>query len=276
MPPVAHDDAHSGAHAAPEPPAETDTEIGEFEEIGAWTLNDEASARDAARTGQAPNAPDAHAPDIARAESPPEPEDPETVPTDELARQRRRAGPAVSAHADNDGIAPTIAEKRRVRAYLAGSAERPSLPAALDETAADRFAGKPDRDPFALACRSPAGAAAAHRLTHTALDAFEDEHRETPRADLLTRFLDEWRTLRRGLLRKIFAVVVPLEVQDDRARRAGRLAGAILDSAARRPDRHAVRDAAPLRVLEKPAAKPEPTPDTTPALQRPSGPDFSM
>ena len=233
--PVAHDDAHSGAHAAPEPPAETDTEIGEFEEIGAWTLNDEASARDAARTGQAPNAPDAHAPDQGRdrgpltpdtapAESPRETEDPETVPTDEIAQQRRRAGPAVNAHAANNGRAPADDERARAMQYLKGGynpdgTPRPALGSAVDQCARAAFVGQTlAADPLAQACASTAAAAEARRMTVASVETFKRQH--PPQRGIISA-LEEWRrTLRPGLMKKILTVIVPLEVQHNRRRRS--------------------------------------------------------
>ena len=60
------------------------------------------------------------------------------MPTDEIATARRRAGPAVSAHADNHGREPTAQEKAEAVRYLAGGKNadgtaRPALGSAIDQ-----------------------------------------------------------------------------------------------------------------------------------------------
>ena len=283
--------AHFAAQNAPspteDPPVPVRTGFGDVADIATHS-----AARDTGRDAPSPSEATPMPPDddhplrpILDEQEQEQRQENEQMPDNDIAKARRRRGPDVEAHADTHDIESTPAEKRRARAYLAGSNERPSLPAALDETVAARLSGEPEREElFAFACRSPDGAATANRLTHATVDAFEDEHRDTPRANLLTLFLDQWKTLRRSLLRKIVSAVVPLDIQFERNQRAGRFASAIRDSAARRPDRDAVR-VQPIRkpakppdpdFSMKPAAKPSsPASDTAPA-QHPSGPDVSM
>ena len=161
--------------------------------------------------------------DTAPAESPREAEESKTVPPDEIARQRRRAGPAVSAHAANHGRAPTAQETNRAVEYLKGGhhpdgTPRPALGAAVDQCARAAFVGQPlATDPLAEACASTAAAAEARRMTVASVETFKRQH--PPQRGIISA-LEEWRrTLRPGLMRKILTVIVPLEVQHNRRRR---------------------------------------------------------
>ena len=163
-----------------------------------------------------------HAPDTAPAESPREPEETETMPPDEIARQRRRAGAAVSAHAANHGRAPTAQEKNQAVEYLKGGygkdgTPRPALGSAVDQCARAAFVGQPlAADPLAEACASTAAAAEARRMTIASVETFKREH--PPQRGIISA-LEEWRrTLRPGLMKRILTVVVPLEVQHNRRR----------------------------------------------------------
>ena len=165
-------------------------------------------------------------PDTAPAQSPREAEETETMPTDatdQIARQRWRAGPAVSVHADTHGIETTSDEQERAVQYLKGAydpdgTERPALGAAVDQCARAALVGKPlAADPLAEACASTAAAAEARRMTEQSVEDFKRDH--PPQRGIISA-LEEWRrTLRPGLMKKILTVIVPLEVQHNRRRR---------------------------------------------------------
>ena len=184
-----------------------------------------------------PSPPDAHAlapdqhrdrepltPDTAPAESPRESKETKTMPPDEIAQQRRRAGPAVSGHTANDGRAPTAQETDRAVQFLKGGygqdgTPRPALGSAIDQVARAVLVGEPlAADPLAEACASTAAAAAARRMTVASVETFKREH--PPQRGIISA-LEEWRrTLRPGVLKQILTVIVPLEVQHNRRHRS--------------------------------------------------------
>ena len=140
----------------------------------------------------------------------------------EIAQQRRRAGPAVSAHAANHGTAPTSDELERAMQHLKGGygqdgTPRPALGSAVDQCARAAFVGQPlAADPLAAACASTAAAAEARRMTVASVQEFKREH--PPQRGIISA-LEQWRrTLRPGLMKRILSVIVPLEVQHNRRR----------------------------------------------------------
>ena len=195
--------------------------------LEAFLQQDQPGAPDSPSLDQG-NEPDPEPEQTDHAREPPraESKDSETEPLDETARQRRRAGARVAAHADNAGIPPTAQESTRAQLYLAGGYEpdlapRPSLDRAIDQCARARLVGEPLAvDPLAQACASTAGANTARRMTEASVDGFKREH--PPQGSILSA-LEQWRrTLKPGLVKRILTVIVPLEVQHarDQARRA--------------------------------------------------------
>ena len=240
-----------------EAPPQTTSETGSKNFYQLWLEEAErdAQAQDAnARTREPP-----------RAES--RDRDTETQPVDEVARARRRSGPAIAAHADNHGVAPTTEKRERAMRYLDGGknaddTQRPSLGSALDRCAQARLAGETLKDnPFNSATRSPAGADTARRMTEESVDNFKAD-------SILRRFVDWQRSLRSRILNQILEAIPPAEVQqardDDKRERSERRAAEEIRRASQRKVREATKairdpkeptkDQAP----EAPARKPDP------------------
>ena len=237
-----------------EAPPQTTSETGSKSFYQLWLEEAErdAQAQDAnARTREPP-----------RAES--RDRDTETQPVDEVARARRRSGPAIAAHADNHGVAPTTEERERAMRYLDGGknaddTQRPSLGSALDRCAQARLAGETLKDnPFNSATRSPAGADTARRMTEESIDNFKAD-------SILRRFVDWQRSLRSRILNQILEAITPAEVQqardDDKRERADRRVAEELRRASQRAVRKATKaigePSAPA-TDQAPARKPDP------------------
>ena len=143
----------------------------------------------------------------------------------DIAKARRRRGPAVSAHADIHGVEPTADESRAALKHLAGDQARPGLDDVVHRFAVACLngtgpgpAGEDDLvSQLANSVRSPQSARAAARLTLRVLDQI--------RTELRTRIaaIARWRELAPQLLDRIRQAIVPLEIQhrrDERARAA--------------------------------------------------------